>query len=251
LVHEVNQRLRNSVYHQIGTLMHHLHQAMMVCDNIERLTFDLLDRTSSVIGVAAKYVAIADEAFNTCKTMAYAFMVGFSMKGHYYSRYSVFATIRDVGNKFQTYFTTLNAKVMEDASLAPGWTSRVYTGYMQKVKNWRNMMTVMEKHFQYNRPYPARDSPLGEKVLKWPWGWACRTCGANPNWYGCSERGRLHHEHANVVTLSSCVNKGGIWIYDPDINNKKYVAPHRNDDMWSYTSGRRRYTSGGSYYGER
>merc|ERR1712003_175060 len=132
MVHEVNQRVNNALYHQIASLMTHLHNSMMVCDDIERRTLDVT-YDANVLGAAAKYVAIADEAFNSCKTMAVAYMMGLSMNGHYFYKDTVFHTVKDMANAYQRYFTTLYSKVMQDPQLRFGYTFRVYDAYRLKV----------------------------------------------------------------------------------------------------------------------
>merc|ERR1719384_2425889 len=106
------------------------------------------------------------------------------MKGHGRSRASVFYTVRDVADKYQRYFTTLYSKVMADNSLKHGYTYKVYEGYTLKVKNFKNLMNVLDKHYQFASPSPARQSPVGIRY-GWPDRWACRICGTEPHYYSC------------------------------------------------------------------
>jgi len=253
LVQESNQRLKNTLLHGMGTVMPHLHQAMMVCDDIDHRTQDLHNSRKDVLGAAVKYVAVADEAFNSCKQMAVAYMLGYGFKGHFASLSSVFWTVQNMADSYMSFFTTLYSKAMSDSTLRGWYTYKVFDSYKLKVRNFKNWAETLRKHYQYGRPYPARQSPAGEH-LRWPGGWACRYCGKNRYYYDCYEKGRLPSDYGGI-TDSQCISGGGIWMYDPEISNRKYKPPHQYDD--SYRSCYDSYYGcggggdGGGGYGER
>merc|ERR1711953_903832 len=93
-----------------------------------------------------------------------------------------------------------------------GGSSRgVLQAYTLKVKQFRNLISVLQEHDSNNMEYPARQNPKGP-YEPGRYGAVCRQCGTvHLGTYGCWER---------VEEELACIESGRLWVLSPRFSNE-------------------------------